>query len=438
VYVGGAFITAGDMSASHIAQWDGSNWHALGSGLNDTPLDIAVNGSEVYVGGAFTTAGGASANHIARWDGSRWWALGSGANSFVIAIAVNGNDVYVGGYFNITGGKPSSYFGIWHAGSTAPPVGNIGGQVTGPGGSAVGGALVQVCPAAGGWCPWRGRTDPTGFYTAGRLRAGEYRVKVYAPASASLRPDSTGPITLPENGSLDGQDIHLRDYQPLPSGANLTPSQIGSLQVPRVSWGRPVTLSAQGCSGGSASYRITQGGAILRSGALIEKPAGRYQAAIASLTPYHGNAEVRVTIQCPGSLAPTTDTTFDFDLYIEPDYTVWTLGGQPLAGATVTLYAFDAETGSFLPVSPGDAIMAPVNQSNPDTTDASGSFGWDLSEGFYKIRAEMAGCVAPHNPAQSYVETDVLIVPAAIVADLDLFLDCDMNNVQIHLPSLQR
>jgi hypothetical protein len=80
------------------------------------------------------------------------------------------------------------------------------------------------------------------------------------------------------------------------------------------------------------------------------------------------------------------------------------LGGRPLAGATVTLYAYDAETGSFLPVPDGDAIMAPINRANPDTTDEAGHFGWDLSAGIYKIRAEKAGCVAPairSNPSSS-------------------------------------
>ena len=137
-------------------------------------------------------------------------------------------------------------------------------------------------------------------------------------------------------------------------------------------------------------------------------------------------------------MASTTDTAYEFDLYIEPDLTVRTLDGRPIAGATVTLYAYDAQTGSFLPVPNGDAIMAPVNRSNPDTTDEFGNFGWDLSGGIYKIRAAKAGCAAPSIPWQSFVESDVLAVPNHNATDLDLYLDCSKNYVYIYLPLVQR
>ena len=39
---------------------------------------LAVSGSTLYAGGDFTTAGGSAANYIAQWDGSSWSALGSG------------------------------------------------------------------------------------------------------------------------------------------------------------------------------------------------------------------------------------------------------------------------------------------------------------------------------------------------------------------------
>ena len=39
---------------------------------------LAVSGSTLYAGGDFTTAGGSAANNIAQWNGSSWSALGSG------------------------------------------------------------------------------------------------------------------------------------------------------------------------------------------------------------------------------------------------------------------------------------------------------------------------------------------------------------------------
>ena len=37
----------------------------------------------LYAGGEFTTAGGNAANDIAQWNGSSWSALGSGMNGDV-------------------------------------------------------------------------------------------------------------------------------------------------------------------------------------------------------------------------------------------------------------------------------------------------------------------------------------------------------------------
>jgi hypothetical protein len=68
-------------------------------------------------------------------------------------------------------------------------------------------------------------------------------------------------------------------------------------------------------------------------------------------------------------------------------------------------------------------------------TDAEGHFGWDVIAGFYKVRAEKAGCVAPNNPDQPYVESEILVVPPP-VTDLDLRLDC--HEKIVYLPLIQR
>jgi predicted outer membrane repeat protein len=116
LHAGGLFTTAGGVSANYVAQWDGTSWEALGSGMDRRVLALAVDGGgKLYAGGDFTTAGGVSANYVARWDGTNWSALGSGMNSSVYALAVDGSgNVEVGGWFTSAGSKPSSYFGIWH------------------------------------------------------------------------------------------------------------------------------------------------------------------------------------------------------------------------------------------------------------------------------------------------------------------------------------
>jgi hypothetical protein len=109
LYAGGYFTTAGGGAANYIAQWNGSNWSALGSGMNNVVHALAVSGGTLYAGGYFTTAGDSTVYGIAQWNGSSWSALGSGMNSEVLALAVSGATLYAGGDFTMAGAKASAY-----------------------------------------------------------------------------------------------------------------------------------------------------------------------------------------------------------------------------------------------------------------------------------------------------------------------------------------
>ncbi|RME41010.1 MAG: DUF11 domain-containing protein, partial [Deltaproteobacteria bacterium] len=127
LYAAGQFTSAGGVAANTIARWDGSQWHALGSGLGGgsgwypVAYALAVNGSDVYVTGDFTDAGGVPVNKIARWDGSAWHALGSGlftARGWSdagtgYALTIGDAGLYVGGLFTRAGNKPSYNIGLW-------------------------------------------------------------------------------------------------------------------------------------------------------------------------------------------------------------------------------------------------------------------------------------------------------------------------------------
>jgi hypothetical protein len=92
LYIGGSFTNVGNIFATNIAQWNGSSWSTLGSGINSIVNALAVSGSTLYAGGQFTTAGAVTnANYIAQWNGSSWAALGSGMNDWVYALAVTAN-----------------------------------------------------------------------------------------------------------------------------------------------------------------------------------------------------------------------------------------------------------------------------------------------------------------------------------------------------------
>ena len=57
------------MSANRIARWDGTNWSALGAGMDIdvNALVVDANG-KLYAGGRFKTAGEVSASRILNHD----------------------------------------------------------------------------------------------------------------------------------------------------------------------------------------------------------------------------------------------------------------------------------------------------------------------------------------------------------------------------------
>jgi hypothetical protein len=97
---GGPFTIAGGVSVAAIATWDGAAWHAMGSGLVDQgggngevlalttwdPDGPGPAAAQVVAAGDFASAGGNSANHIATWDGSAWHALRTGLDGIVWAL----------------------------------------------------------------------------------------------------------------------------------------------------------------------------------------------------------------------------------------------------------------------------------------------------------------------------------------------------------------
>ena len=116
LYAGGSFRAAGQVSASSIARWDGTQWHPLGSGRVDTICELALGlDGSLYAGGHFD---------IARWDGSQWDLLGSGMDDGVYALAVGPDgSLYAGGSFHAAGGVAASHIARWD-GSQWHPLGS--------------------------------------------------------------------------------------------------------------------------------------------------------------------------------------------------------------------------------------------------------------------------------------------------------------------------
>ena len=262
------------------------------------------------------------------------------------------------------------------------------------------GAFVQVCES-GGFCTTT-TTNISGQYTSSGLEAGQYTVRAFPPAGTNLQPGAIGPISLVQGQTLTGQDIHLTGPTPPPAGTSITNRGTGGGGLPIIYWNEPLILTTQGCPGGTASYEITlEDGTVIRSGSMNEGPEGTYTATIAPLFPNNGQAHVMINILCPDSSIEDDS----FDIYIDPSGTVEDQNGNPIAGATVTLFRSDSSIGPFTQVLDGSGTMSLANRNNPDTTDSVGHFGWDVIAGFYTVRAEAPGCVSPTDPSQNFVET---------------------------------
>lgn len=127
LYAAGFFQQAGADTVYNIAKWDGTNWKALGSGIGTGEGDdssvvysLTVYNGNLYAAGAFSTAGGTTAYNLAQWDGTAWSAVGQGIGagagdiySYANTVAAINGNLYVGGYFNVAGGIAANSIAAW-------------------------------------------------------------------------------------------------------------------------------------------------------------------------------------------------------------------------------------------------------------------------------------------------------------------------------------
>jgi hypothetical protein len=354
---------------------------------------------------------------------------------------------FAGATITLSGGTSPAY-GQYQYGPVLAGPGEISGLVVDESGNGIGGAYVSACrsSAEGGGCrtvvtstdatgggmettgggmeTTGGGTDTaSGAYAVSNLPDGDYTVTAYPPSGSSALPAKIGPLTLSASGeqNLADQDIVLALPKPLPEDTTITSLYETQDGIPVVLPSEPLTLTTQGCAGGTASYQVLRDGQVIRSGGMTEGPPGTYTANVEPLG-YGGPARFEIAVDCPEG----PDETVAFDVYIDPSGYVRTVSGDPIEGAKVTLLRFDPATGQFEAVPDGSAIMSPSNQTNPDATDSDGHFGWDVIPGVYKVRAEKEGCASPKDPEQGFVESRVIPIPPPVF-DLDLRLDCGVR-----------
>lgn len=163
LYVGGYFSGAGQIVSRGIVKWDGAGWHGVGGGVNNPTTFYTVtsmvvhddgSGPALYLSGGFTSAGGQPFNHIVRWNGTNWSAVGAGLDGLSSNILVFddglGPKLYGVGYEHF----PAGPYGLlcWDGANWSSLGGTIGSTVTSLCAFDDGtGAAIYAAGAAGTW-----------------------------------------------------------------------------------------------------------------------------------------------------------------------------------------------------------------------------------------------------------------------------------------------
>ena len=119
LFIAGSFFSVDNIQTKQIAKWDGANWSAVGSGINNASYPfggdsdgasytsvnaLTVYDNELYATGRFDSCGAIATRNIAKWDGTSWSALSQGINNSGFALLSFNSDLYVGGSFNTVDG----------------------------------------------------------------------------------------------------------------------------------------------------------------------------------------------------------------------------------------------------------------------------------------------------------------------------------------------
>jgi hypothetical protein len=147
----GSFSVAGTASANNIAQWNGSSWSSMGSGLNaaaailitykgnliagcpgtgifkwngnswsqlisqnSSSYGFTIYDSNLVVTGVFDSIGGVKANNLAQWNGSVWSQIDTGSNSGILSVATYMGNLVVAGNYLVLMGNPYNGVAQWN------------------------------------------------------------------------------------------------------------------------------------------------------------------------------------------------------------------------------------------------------------------------------------------------------------------------------------
>jgi hypothetical protein len=109
LYIGGRILGG-------VGFWDGSRWQTVGEGLENSEVRAMDSDSQgnLYAGGTFTSVTDPTINDVAVWNGTDWSGLGSGVNGGVRDLVVDAaGKVFVTGQFLSAGSTPVNGVAMW-------------------------------------------------------------------------------------------------------------------------------------------------------------------------------------------------------------------------------------------------------------------------------------------------------------------------------------
>ncbi len=400
--------------------------------MNSSISGTVLDGSGAPVAGA-QVSGCPSEGLSYWWIGCRYVSSGPDGSFSLPKLRAGQWDVVVYSSFNylnqassiVTVGEDQDVTGVELR--LAAATGGVSGTVTDETGASIADAGVYVCSSgtSGGGCA-SVSTGPNGQYAVTGVPDGTYQVS----ASAGGFVSSSASTEVVDGQLTVDADLILRRLRIVPPQTSVGGVD-GDASIDRagaVFPGRPTDVSADGrCTGAAVSYELRgDDGSLWSSGVLTEEPegSGDYAGQIAPQSGRSGHGVLSISIDCPEGV-PDPDPV-EIDIYIDPSGNVTDTQGQPVSGATVTLYRADTAAGPFEVVPDGSTVMSAENRTNPDLTDETGYFGWLTVPGYYKVRAEKTGCRAPGDAGTAFVETPPLPVPPEQVG-LELVLDCSVD-----------
>jgi hypothetical protein len=122
VYAGGRFAEIGGVEAQFLAKWNGSQWEALGAGLDGPPAAMVVDDQDrLVVCGKFSLAGDLGVDGLARWNGKAWeWLNDDKIQRWPTSLLMDRGTLYLGGkavwayregVFTVVGGETANFGG---------------------------------------------------------------------------------------------------------------------------------------------------------------------------------------------------------------------------------------------------------------------------------------------------------------------------------------